>query len=159
MELAAELGSDVSFFLGQGPALCRGRGERIEPVTGLPRLHVVVVRPSAGLSTARVYAHTRPADTPQNAEQLIQLLREGNVPAAAGMMLNRLQTAAEGLSPEAAQLARELELLDVWGSQMSGSGTSHFALCRSSRHAWCVAARLRARNVGVVLAAATENQT
>jgi 4-diphosphocytidyl-2-C-methyl-D-erythritol kinase len=159
MKLAAELGSDVSFFLGNGPALCRGRGERIEPVAGLPRLGVVVARPSAGLSTARVYADSRPADAPQNAERLIQLLRAGNLAAASGAMLNRLQTAAERLSPEAAQLARELEHLDVWATQMSGSGTSYFALCRSARHARRVAARLRARNVGVVFAAATENQT
>jgi 4-diphosphocytidyl-2-C-methyl-D-erythritol kinase len=159
MDLAAELGSDVSFFLGRGPALCRGRGERIEPVAGLPRLFVVVVRPSAGLSTARVYTHSRPADAPQNAERLVQLLRAGDLAAASDAMLNRLQAAAERLSPEAAQLARELELLDVWATQMSGSGSSYFALCRSDRHAQCVAARLRTRNVGVVFAAATENQT
>jgi 4-diphosphocytidyl-2-C-methyl-D-erythritol kinase len=157
MDLAAELGSDVSFFLGRGPALCRGRGERIEPVTGLPRLHVVVVRPPAGLSTARVYAHSRPPDAPQNAEELVQLLRAGNLAKVSGAMLNRLQEAAERLSPEAAQLARELEHLDVWAAQMSGSGSSYFALCRSARHAQRVAARLRARNVGVVFAAATEN--
>jgi 4-diphosphocytidyl-2-C-methyl-D-erythritol kinase len=159
MDLAAELGSDVSFFLGSGPALCRGRGERIEPVAGLPRMFVVVARPSAGLSTARVYAHSRPADAPQDAERLIRLLRAGDLAAAGGAMLNRLQTAAERLSPEAAQLARELELLDVWATQMSGSGTSYFALCRSARHAQGVASRLRTRNVGVVFAAATENQT
>jgi 4-diphosphocytidyl-2-C-methyl-D-erythritol kinase len=159
MELAAELGSDVSFFLGRGPALCRGRGERIELVAGLPRLFVVVARPPAGLSTARVYAHSRPSQAPQNAERLIQLLRAGDFAAAKGAMLNRLQAAAERLSPEAAQLARELEHLDVWATQMSGSGSSYFALCRSARHARSVAARLRARNVGVVLAAATENQT
>jgi 4-diphosphocytidyl-2-C-methyl-D-erythritol kinase len=106
-----------------------------------------------------VYADSRPADAPQNAERLIQLLRAGNLAAASGAMLNRLQTAAERLSPEAAQLARELEHLDVWATQMSGSGTSYFALCRSARHARRVAARLRARNVGVVFAAATENQT
>ena len=29
---AAELGSDVPFFLAGGPAICRGRGERVEPV-------------------------------------------------------------------------------------------------------------------------------
>src|SRR5271166_3733614 len=32
--LAAELGSDVPFFLNRGPAVCRGRGERIEPTPG-----------------------------------------------------------------------------------------------------------------------------
>src|SRR5271156_1731329 len=53
--LAAELGSDVPFFLGQGPAICRGRGEIIEPVAGLGPLWFVVVRPPVGLSTPAVY--------------------------------------------------------------------------------------------------------
>jgi 4-diphosphocytidyl-2-C-methyl-D-erythritol kinase len=159
MDLAAELGSDLSFFLGRGPALCRGRGERIEPVAGLPRLHVVVARPPSGLSTARVYAHCRPAETPHSAERLITALQTGNLAAAGAALVNRLQAPAEQLSEDAARMARELNRLDVWGSQMSGSGSSYFALCRSARHARCVAARLRARNVGVVFAVATENQT
>ena len=37
-EWAAELGSDVPFFLAGGPAICRGRGERVEPVAGLGAL-------------------------------------------------------------------------------------------------------------------------
>ena len=32
--MAAELGSDVPFFLNRGPAVCRGRGEQIEPTGG-----------------------------------------------------------------------------------------------------------------------------
>jgi 4-diphosphocytidyl-2-C-methyl-D-erythritol kinase len=88
---------------------------------------------------------------------LIDALRGGNFASARAAMINRLQPAAEQISPEAARLARELDILDVWGSQMSGSGSSYFALCRSPRHARSVAARLRARNLGVVLTAVTEN--
>ncbi|HET6882039.1 MAG TPA: 4-(cytidine 5'-diphospho)-2-C-methyl-D-erythritol kinase, partial [Pirellulales bacterium] len=42
--LAAELGSDIPFFLYGGPAVCRGRGEIIEPVAGLGALHFVVAK-------------------------------------------------------------------------------------------------------------------
>src|SRR5690606_4305446 len=50
--LAGELGSDVPFFLTPGAAICRGRGERVEPLPRTMPLHVVVVRPPVGLSTA-----------------------------------------------------------------------------------------------------------
>ncbi len=60
MELAAELGSDVPFFLAGGAAICRGRGEVVAPVGRLGTLFGVVVRPPVGLSTARVYGHCRP---------------------------------------------------------------------------------------------------
>jgi 4-diphosphocytidyl-2-C-methyl-D-erythritol kinase len=159
MELAAELGSDVSFFLGRGPAVCRGRGEQIEPVGRTPRLPVVVARPPAGLSTARVYAHCRPAQTPRRVEPLVEALHNGNLAAMQAAMVNRLQEPAEALSPAAANLARELNGLDVWGRQMSGSGSSYFALCRSTRHAYHVAAQLRARGVELVFVTATINQT
>ncbi len=67
--VGAEIGSDVPFFLGRGAAICRGRGEKIEPIAGLGNLHFVVVRPPDGLSTAKVYAHCRlPADPPRSVE-------------------------------------------------------------------------------------------
>ncbi len=34
---AAELGSDVPFFLADSSAVCRGRGEQVEPVEGSAR--------------------------------------------------------------------------------------------------------------------------
>src|SRR5262245_43325190 len=42
-ELAAELGSDVPFFLTRGAALASGRGERLAEL-GVPRLHIALVR-------------------------------------------------------------------------------------------------------------------
>lgn len=158
-ELAAELGSDVSFFLGRGAAVCRGRGERIERVDGLAPLHVVVARPPAGLSTAAVYAHCQPVGQPQRVESLLTALRAGDLDAAGAALVNRLQAPAERLSPAAARLSREFDSLDVWGSQMSGSGSSYFALCRSARHAQQVAARLRARSQEALFVAAVKAQT
>lgn len=56
MHLGAELGSDVNLFLIDGPVRMTGRGERIEPVPQAPRLHGVIARPLAGVSTAAAYA-------------------------------------------------------------------------------------------------------
>ena len=53
--LAAELGSDVPFFLAHSAAICRGRGEQVERIAGTVPLHVVIVKPPAALSTAEVY--------------------------------------------------------------------------------------------------------
>jgi 4-diphosphocytidyl-2-C-methyl-D-erythritol kinase len=152
--LAAELGSDIPFFLHSGPAVCRGRGELIEPVCRFGRLHVVVVRPPAGLSTAAVYKSCRPSAAPQAVEPLLDALWRGDVGEVGRQMHNALVPAAMSLSPWIERLAGEFARMDCLGSQMSGSGTSYFGICRSTLHSQAVAARLRARRLGRVFTAA-----
>ena len=136
--LAAELGSDVPFFLGRGPAVCRGRGERIEAALGLGLMHFVVVRPPEGLATSAVYGVCRPAAAPRLLQHLLDALRQGNGREAGGLLFNRLQAAAEELSPWIARLGRMMAGEDCLGHGMSGSGTAYFGLFRSAlqRGAW-----------------------
>jgi 4-diphosphocytidyl-2-C-methyl-D-erythritol kinase len=150
--LAAQLGSDVPFFLASSPAVCRGRGEKIETTEGLGALHFVVVRPPEGLSTAKVYAHCRPAAAPRSSAALVAALRSGDMRAAARLLHNQLQPAAEELSPWVPRMKQEFARLDCLAAQMSGSGTGYFGLCRSARHARRVAGYLHSRGVGHVYA-------
>jgi 4-diphosphocytidyl-2-C-methyl-D-erythritol kinase len=53
--LAAQIGSDVPFFLAAGPARCRGRGEIVEPVASLPRLSLLLLKPEFGVPTPWAY--------------------------------------------------------------------------------------------------------
>jgi len=151
-EWAAELGSDVPFFLAGGSAVCRGRGERVEGVPGLGALHFVVVRPPAGLSTGAVYDACRPTEQPQTARPLVDALRRGDWKQAGRRLSNGLQSAAEELSPWVKRLRREFSKLDCVGHAMSGSGTSYFGLCHDRRHARRCARRLEAMGVGAVFA-------
>jgi 4-diphosphocytidyl-2-C-methyl-D-erythritol kinase len=53
---AAELGSDVPFFLHDGPCFCRGRGERIEPMPGERwRLPIMLLKPPFPVPTPWAY--------------------------------------------------------------------------------------------------------
>ncbi len=53
-EMALELGSDVPFFLGEGPALVEGRGERLTPLC-LPGFHAVLVDSGEAVPTPWAY--------------------------------------------------------------------------------------------------------
>ena len=150
--LAAELGSDVPFFLQGGPAVCRGRGERIEPAYGLGLMHFVVARPPQGLATAAVYGACRPADSPRGSKPLLEALRRGDARRSGQLLFNRLQEAAEQLSPWIDRLARLMAAEDCLGHGMSGSGTAYFGMCRGASHARRVARRLRTRDIGCVVA-------
>ncbi len=152
MEWAAEIGSDVPFFLVGGPAICRGRGEKITPVAELGTFHGVVVRPPEGLSTAAVYGDCRPAATPRKVGLLVEALRQGDWKQVRGQLWNRLQPAAERLSPWIRRLQEAFSEESFLGHGMSGSGTSYFGLCRHARHARRLARRLEANGLGVVFA-------
>ena len=57
-QLAASIGSDVAFFLNEGPAWCRGRGEILEPlgeVSLLPRRTLLLIKPPFPVPTAWAY--------------------------------------------------------------------------------------------------------
>jgi 4-diphosphocytidyl-2-C-methyl-D-erythritol kinase len=150
--LAAELGSDVPFFLQGGPAVCRGRGEQIEPAKGLGLMHFVVVRPPEGLATAAVYGACRPAESPNGLQELIEALRRGDARRSGRLLFNRLQAPAEQMSPWIERLARLMAAEDCLGHGMSGSGTAYFGMFRNARQSRQVARALRARNIGCVVA-------
>jgi 4-diphosphocytidyl-2-C-methyl-D-erythritol kinase len=150
--LAAELGSDVPFFLDRGAAVCRGRGERVDAVRGLGMLNFVVVRPPEGLATAAVYGICRPAESPRTVQPLLDALARGNTRRAGRLFFNRLQASAEQLSPWIARLARLMAGENCLGHGMSGSGTAYFGLFRSALAARRAARRLTARRVGCVVA-------
>ncbi len=150
--LAAEIGSDVPFFLNRGPAICRGRGEQIEPTAGLGLMNFVVVRPPEGLATAAVYGVCRPTASRRPLQPLLDAFREGRARQAGGLLFNRLQAAAEQLSPWIARLGRLLAVEDCLGHGMTGSGSAYFGLFHSALQARRVARRLRARGVGCVVA-------
>ncbi len=144
-ELAAQLGSDVPFFLGRGPAICRGRGERIEPLAALAPLDVVVVCPPEGLSTAAVYRQCRAADEPRSVAAIAAPMARGDRRGLVAGLFNRLEEAARQLS---GWIGRAIDALSRGGclaARMSGSGSSCFGVCANVRHARRVASLLRAR--------------
>ncbi|MBC8868786.1 MAG: 4-(cytidine 5'-diphospho)-2-C-methyl-D-erythritol kinase [Planctomycetes bacterium] len=153
--VAAEVGSDVPFFLQTGAAVCRGRGERIDPIGACSTFQVVLVRPPSGLSTPEVYRHCRPAKLANRADPIVEAVRKGRASLVGGLMFNRLEPAAERLSPWIRKLRAAFDRQGCLGHQMSGSGTSYFGICRHASHARRVASRLRAAGLGAVFQTTT----
>jgi 4-diphosphocytidyl-2-C-methyl-D-erythritol kinase len=148
--VAAEVGSDVPFFLHGGPAICQGRGERVTPVGPLGALHAVVAQPPQGLSTAAVYGRCRPAAAPKKSNSMCEALRTGSLRQAAAHMHNGLQRAAAELSPWIDRLADEFRRLDCPAHQLTGSGSCYFGLFPTAAAARRAGRKLVARNVGAV---------
>lgn len=152
IQLGATLGSDVNFFLaGHAAAICRGRGEIIEPVD-LPKTYsFVIVKPESGLCTPEVFRGWTPAAKRRTVEPLIAALQQGRLSTIGNHLYNALQPPAERLNRDVAALIAAFDRLPVTGRLMTGSGTACFGLCAHQGLARRLAGRLRALRVGRVL--------
>jgi 4-diphosphocytidyl-2-C-methyl-D-erythritol kinase len=154
--LAARLGSDVNFFLDSHPmAVCRGRGELIEPAPLGSPLHFILVRPPGGLATGDVFRAWRNDGLRHPADNLLHSLAIGRIRSAGKALHNALQTPAARLN---ADVRRVLNTLSRWfpdAHSMTGSGTVCFGLCGSRRHARSLGARIKAAVSGRVWIVAT----
>ena len=55
MKLAAQLGSDVPFFIARSAAVCRGRGELVTPIALDPKFPLLLLKPDFGVPTPWAY--------------------------------------------------------------------------------------------------------
>jgi 4-diphosphocytidyl-2-C-methyl-D-erythritol kinase len=155
-QLAAELGSDVPFFLADSAAaFCTGRGETLSPLTPRISVPLVIARPHTGLGTAAVFRACQPEPEGTPAGPLLVALQQGSVRGVAHGLQNTLQAPAERLNAEVGSLRAAFARLPVRGHHMTGSGTACFGICMHQRQARRIAARLRATGVPWVVSTST----
>lgn len=143
--LAAELGSDVPFFVEGGPAIASGRGEALVPAAGMPALPAVIACPAAGLSTAAVYARCTPAAGGRGSGvRLAEALAAGDLRRAVATMDNALEPPARALCPDVGRLLDGIRRAGGLRPMLTGSGSACFTLARSQQEAAGLAARLSA---------------
>ncbi|OLT09262.1 4-(cytidine 5'-diphospho)-2-C-methyl-D-erythritol kinase [Pseudonocardia sp. CNS-139] len=146
-ELAAELGSDVTFALYGGTALGTGRGEQIVPVLARHTQHWVIALHRGGLSTPSVFREldrlrgdTVPADRP--VEPVLEALAGGDPRQLALSLGNDLQAAAVSMAPDLRRTLRAGVGAGALAGLVSGSGPTCAFLCTSAESAIDVAAEL-----------------
>lgn len=120
--LGAQLGADVPFFIGGRNAWVEGVGEQLTPLQ-LPRLEVLLLKPSQGVATADVFKH------PDLQRNCTKVATTDFVAQPLAFGVNVMQPIAEQLCPE---IREGLAWLNATGfgphpARMSGSGSSVFA--------------------------------
>jgi 4-diphosphocytidyl-2-C-methyl-D-erythritol kinase len=141
--LAAALGSDVPFFLQDRPALGVGRGERVqslEPFESLSGVHILLIHPGFGISTAWAYKNLARFPEalngrPGRAAELVHALRAGNLEEAAAGFHNSLEAPCLEKFPLLAMFQEFLREHGASAALMSGSGSTTFALVRGEPNA------------------------
>lgn len=130
MTLAAQLGSDVPFFLQGGTALGVGRGDQLYPVDDVSRFGVVVIKPSFGVGTAEAYGWLDTDRTAGEPERTPARRHEVEVgwPGGPVTLANDLQAAVTRRHPAIDEMIEACISQGAQAAAMSGSGSAVFGI-------------------------------
>ena len=168
VEVAKAVGADVAFFLDPRPSLMLGAGDMlVETYTSTIDAPLAIVLPAeTGVVTKEAYDQFDASPiAPESYENLSALLRaagqdtasielapdnaatgEQLIQQVASLLFNNLAPAAKSLKPQVAEVEEWLKAQPgVLGAQVSGSGSSSFALCESQDTANAIAAAAHAK--------------
>ena len=118
-KVALELGSDVPFFLEPSPSEIRGRGEKIKPLLGFPKLFLIIIKPPLTISTKEAYKKCNPKT-------------QTNFPNASSIhdlksyFQNQFETSLLVQFPILSELKTFLLENGAFGALVSGSGSAVF---------------------------------
>ena len=150
--LAADLGSDVPFFLLGGRVLGLGRGEEVYALPESPRQSVVVLFPGEGVNTAEAYRLLRaPRLTAVHARPTIELFCGGTMEKGA-LLANDFEQLIFRRFPRLAVAKRSLLRSGATAASLSGSGSALYGLFADRAKARSAARQLRKSGSRVFLA-------
>ena len=134
--MAADLGSDVPFFIYQSAAIIRGRGERVDPVAFPHELPLFLIKPPFGVPTPWAYKHWRDS-------REVSGVRYDAQEFPWGALVNDLERPVFEKYLFLADLKSWLlAQAEVAGALMSGSGATIFAVLHDKSGAESLAPRV-----------------
>lgn len=147
-EVAAELGSDVPFFLLGGTAVASGRGTRLSPMEDLPPAWLAIARPPVEVSTAWAYgalaADRSRGAVDSNARMHIEPPRPGPDAGRAHIpgLRNDFEPVVLRHFPCVAEVKSRLLAAGARGALMTGTGSAVFGAFNSRELARAAAREL-----------------
>ncbi len=145
--IAAQIGSDVPFFLAGGTALVRGRGEEALPLPDMPEAWIAILKPSFGVSTPWAYKRldemrTIARERSDASKRMTKCIRAGEWDCIPELLSNDLELPALERHPQIGRLKNELLNAGASAALMCGSGSAVFGLFDSESQAQAAAKSL-----------------
>ena len=135
-EIAASLGSDIPFFLHEGCALARGRGEVLDHFSWSCPWWILLVVPDVHVSTAWAYARLRMQRYQNHMDMRSLLMRAHDRPEALEALLhNDFEDVVMDAHPAIRRVKERMLEGGAAGALMSGSGSAVFGLFRDEQRA------------------------
>lgn len=128
--LASKVGSDAALFIFGGTVRMSGRGEKLELLPDAPEMHLVVVKPSVGVSTAWAYAELDKHERvhANGSEWVDRAIRSGDRAALVSGLANDFDSVVTELVPEIREAKRRLAEVGAETVLLAGSGSAVFGV-------------------------------
>lgn len=135
--IAAELGSDVPFFLREGTAHARGRGEVLNYFDFNLPYWVLIVNPGIHISSKWAYQELKVQDSIKEPTKLINIWKKNiNKPEKLEELINNdFEKIVFNEFPEIKSVKKEIQSSGSIFTMMSGSGSSVYGLFKSEKEA------------------------
>ncbi|MGD1095153.1 MAG: 4-(cytidine 5'-diphospho)-2-C-methyl-D-erythritol kinase [Bryobacteraceae bacterium] len=139
VEIGADLGSDVPFFLIGGTAVALGRGTEIYGVPDISEEPILAVSPGVHVATGPAYqalgrslTFTQSSSSINTFQTFVQALEnERSARVASALSGNDFEAVVFRQHPKLKKIVRRLREVGVAGARMTGSGSGIFALFRT----------------------------
>lgn len=129
LSLAAQLGSDCSFFIHNTPCFATGRGEILSPLPlSLKGYTLLLVKPHIHISTAEAFAGITPRKPTHHIPDIVAMPPE----KWTGLLTNDFEPGIFSRHPVLAQIKSQLYQMGAVYAAMSGSGATVFGLFAGS---------------------------
>ncbi|AHF05711.1 4-(cytidine 5'-diphospho)-2-C-methyl-D-erythritol kinase [Desulfitobacterium metallireducens] len=147
LQLANQLGSDIAFCLNGGTQWAEGRGEKLLPLTDVPEMFLIIVKPQQGINTGESYRKFDQLGKshPLSFHAWDEALQSGSVEKIASLLSNDLEAGSQIILPLIERLKEGLKENGCYGALMSGSGSAVFGIAHSAEHAQEIAHSLQKR--------------
>lgn len=154
IKMAAELGSDVPFFLMSPCAIGKGKGEILEPVENPINLYILMVYPGFPIATPWVYGNLnlKLTKAENNISILTNFLKRSEFAQLGAGLYNDLEAVVIKRYPEILEIKNELLSSGAGGALLSGSGSTVFGIYDSPEIAKEALARFTGEKYRVCLA-------
>ena len=148
MKAAVSVGADVPFCIRGGIALCKGKGEIMTPLPGLPECAFLIAKPRFSVKTPAAYAeYDKGGGKCPDYSLFSDALSSGDLGKICSAMGNALETPVSRLYPEIAEIKKKIIDTGALSAMMTGSGSAVFGIYYNESEANAAASRLRAERL------------
>ena len=161
LSIAAEIGSDVPFFLGGPFSLISGRGEKVSDIPDAPSVDMLLVKPDFGIPAALAYRSFNRKLTKKavDIKLFCSSLAKKDFRHLQQIASNDLEQSVFRMYPAVKEIKEQLIESGALMSMMSGSGPSVYGIYHSAEEAeeaatgmgdnWCRVVKTLVRSVDI----------